>query len=105
MSDALDIRVASALMRLRLIERALHGRGEWSMEYAGVTAPVCRFVRNDRVSLVAHFPPLCLLDDPPLAVSLFEDGDLVHVLPLAEPLCESGASVWLDVAIPDPVTV
>ncbi len=106
MGEMLDLRVAQTLMRLRLIERALHGRGRWTMEYAGITVPVTSFVRGDRVSFVANFPAVCVMgDEPVLSVGLLYDGDLVWSIALEEALDEGGCQFWWDLALPDPVPV
>lgn len=99
MGEVIAMDVAVALMRLRLVERALHDRGRWEMEYAGVRVPVTRIPREHCVSLVAHFPPLCYMEDPPDSVGILIDGDLVHTIGLAAPLDEDGCEVWLDLEI------
>lgn len=106
MGELLAFDVSVALMRLRLIERALHDRGGWEMEYAGVRVPVSQFTRADRVSLVGHFPPVCpMSDDPGLAVCLYHRGEMVHVAALEQPLSEDGCQVWIDLALDSSVPV
>lgn len=105
MPDSLDLTVAAALMRWRLIERALHDHKPWSMQYAGVTVPATRFIRADRISFVAHFPAMCPLTEPEYAVTLLCDGEPLRVLSIDEPLDEDGSRVWLDLAIQSPVPV
>lgn len=103
-TSVLDMRVGVALMRLRLLERAIHDRGVWEMEYAGVKTPVSRFVREDRVSLVAHFPAMCpLTQSGQPQVGLYIDGELVRAFPLSAPLDEEGAEVWCDLVLETPV--
>lgn len=105
MDNVLDLSIRAAQMRLGLVERALHDRGRWEAEYAGVRVPVSRFIREDRVSLVAHFPPLCPLGEPLLAVGIHIDGELVRMLPIEQPLDEDGCEFWVDLVLAAPVTV
>jgi hypothetical protein len=104
MSNVLDLKVGAALMRLRLIERALHDRGSWEMEYAGTRVPLSRFLKDDRVIMVAHFPAMCPLD-PQEAVSIMVNGEHVWTVALDEPLPEDGCSLYYDMALQDPVLV
>lgn len=103
--SALDIRVAQALASLRLVERALHDHSAWSMEYAGVRVPVSRFIREDRVSFVGHFEPMCLIEDAPVEVGLYCEDQLVRMISLPEPISEDGGQVWFDLMISTPVRV
>jgi hypothetical protein len=93
---SLEIQIAQALMRWRLVERALHSRQPWSMEYNGVRVPASRFIRDGRVSFVGHFPPMCPLQDPDLIVVLYDGDEMVHCIPLEERLDEDGSQVWWD---------
>lgn len=101
--EALEFQVAQALLRWRLVERALHGHGKWEMTYHGTSVPVVRFFREGRVSLVAHFPPLCVLDDPDLTITLTYDDEVLRVLTLEHPLDEEGCEVWVDLLVGEPV--
>src|SRR5262245_29985453 len=98
--EALEFQVAQALLRWRLVERALHGHGVWAMTYNDLSVPVSRFIREGRVSLVSHFPPFCLIDEPDLRITLtYDDGDgpeVMRVIGLDEPLDEEGCEVWVD---------
>lgn len=105
MSETLDLKVAAALMRLRLIERALHDRGEWSMEYAGARVPVSRFHREHCISFVAHFDAMCPIGDAPRSLDLYSGEDLVRVIPLEDSLPEDGCTVWWDLSLHTPVSV
>lgn len=103
MPEMLDIRVAQAMMRLRLVERALHSHGSWTMRYAGVEVPASRFIRADRVSFVAHFPPMCTLAEPVLSIDLLCDGEMLRCISLDDALAEDGSRVWWDLALDEPV--
>ena len=106
MTNVLDLQVGAALSRLRLIERALHDdTGFWEMEYNGIKVPVVRFSREDRVSLVAHFPAMCVLGSPQQALGLYIDGELFRMLPLEKPLDEAGCEVWYDLVLESSVPV
>src|SRR5262245_46816288 len=101
--ETLDFQVAQALLRWRLVERALHGHGVWLMTYHDISVPVIRFIREGRVSLVGHFPALCVLDEPDLTITLSYEGEVLRVLPLAQPLDEDGCEVWAAMMVGTPV--
>lgn len=105
MTAPLDLTVARALMRWRLMERAVHDRGSWSMRYAGITVPATRFIREDRVTLVAHFPAMCPLTEPDLRIDLLIDGEQVHAIALEDFLPEDGYQVQYDLMVFEPVPV
>jgi hypothetical protein len=74
------------------------------MSYNGTSVPVTRFIREGKVSLVGHFPPLCMLDEQPdLAITLSYEGEVQRVIPLGEPLDEDGCEVWIDMVVSEPV--
>lgn len=51
----LDIRVAQALMAARLMERALHDEGPWSVSWNGQNSPAERLVTRDGIVFAATF--------------------------------------------------
>jgi hypothetical protein len=54
----LDERVAGAVSRARLLERALHSPHGWSIERGGQTSPASRELLSDRVVFTARFSGL-----------------------------------------------
>lgn len=74
MSDSpnLEERVGQLVYDVRLMERALHDRGSWSMRWRGFEAPAERVVSDGSVTFYASFP--VLEDDGDQRVLLLLDG-------------------------------
>lgn len=52
---SLDLAVSRAVMKLRLMEHALHGNASWEMRFANTTAKANKTVFDDRVVFSATF--------------------------------------------------
>jgi hypothetical protein len=98
----LDLLVAEAVFRVRLIERALHDAGPWSMRYGGFDAPAVRLIAADRVIFRAHFPDVCWISDPGPTVLLLCDGETVSVQSIGRPEDGEFTMEW-EIALPEPV--
>lgn len=77
MTDELDFAVAQAIFRAQQIERALHDRGPWTMEWAGHTVPACRLIGKREITFLAHFPEHCYLAEPEPTMTLLCRGQVV----------------------------
>ena len=100
----LDNMVAAAVYRVRLIERALHDLGPWTMSYNGVQAPAVRMIAHDRVIFRAHFPDVCWISEPEPTVVLLCDGEPVSARPIERPEDGEFTMEW-EIALPEPVRV
>lgn len=83
--DTLDLAVAQAVHAARLLERALHDPGEWSMEYAGQVFPAQRIVHRDHIHFRGTLPAQCWVSEPETVLSLLIDGEVISVRPIAHP--------------------
>ena len=83
--DTLDLSVAQAIHAVRLLERALHDDGEWSMDYAGQSLRVTRLIHRDHIHMIAMLPAQCWLHEPDGALSLLLDGEVQAVRQVTHP--------------------
>jgi hypothetical protein len=75
----LDIMVASAMVRARQLERAVHDRGPWTIRRGSESFPASRLVHARGVTFIARTPDLCWLSQEPL--DLYCGQDLVSSRP------------------------
>lgn len=99
----LDLAAARAVMQARLLERAVHDPGPWTMEYGGILMPTSRFLLPDRAIFVAHLPEHCWLRAPE-SLTLHCRGELVASKVIEHPGDESCQILW-EIVLPEPVTV
>lgn len=75
--ENLDLTVARAVFTTKLLERALHDEGPWTLSWGPFEVPIERTVTSDSVTFHAEFPEHCYLEPPlPVAV-LWCDGEAV----------------------------
>lgn len=98
----LDLLVAEAVFRVRLIERALHDAGPWSIRYGGQDAPAVRMIAADRVIFRAHFPGVCWISDPDETATLLCGGESVSIRPIEPPQDGEFTMEW-EIALPETV--
>lgn len=69
MDENLDLTVAQAVFTTKLLERALHDEGPWTLAWGPFEVPVERVLVDDGVAFTAEFPEHCYLEPPhPVAV-------------------------------------
>lgn len=81
----LDLIASRLVLAARLLERALHDDGPWSMAYGPLVAPARREVDEGGVRLVADFAPHCWLARPDPVVELRCRGVVVNARPVEDP--------------------
>lgn len=69
----LDSNVARAVFTTKVLERALHDAGPWTLSWGPFDVPVERILTEDGVTFRAEFPEFCHLD-PPYPVALLKCG-------------------------------
>lgn len=72
----LDFMAAQAVARAKLLERACHDPGPWSIEVQGVHVPAIKVRTPSRVVFLASFPDLCWVE-PPEVAWLYCAGELI----------------------------
>lgn len=75
----IDTLVATAVFRARLIERALHDAGPWSIGYADQVLPAERIIEDDRIVFRAVLPRQCWVVPPDSRLVLRSGEDVVAV--------------------------
>lgn len=99
----LDLAAAQAVVRARLLERAVHDPGPWAIRIGEVTVEAVRIRTPRRVAFVAHFDELPPHRD---AVGwLLCRGEEVSSKQLGELLGPSAVTWTLEFAEPDPEPV
>ena len=96
---ALDLAISRAITMARVLERALHDQGFWSMELRGVRVQAAREVREDRVVFRAEFPPMEAAQSPISLLTLYCDDDEVLSRTMSFKGGESFMAEWV-LAIP-----
>ena len=81
----LERRASQAVHAARLLERAVHDSGPWTMAWGPHEVGVDRIVSQDRVTFYAAFPESCYLERPPATVFLRCDGEDVAVQQVVYP--------------------
>lgn len=104
MMTALESQVSRALMRLRLIERALHDQDGWGIHCEGVIALATVEVDESTVRIIATLPGLCSIGDDLPIVDITKDGEFIWTTRLDGPLGESGTDVTVGFALGDLVS-
>lgn len=74
MEENLDTTVAQAVYTTKLLERALHDSGPWSLSWGPFVSPVTRLVSGSEVIFRAEFAEHCWLE-PPIPVAVLYCGD------------------------------
>lgn len=85
MDTSLDLLVSRALFSTRVLERALHDDGQWTLEWAGIEVPVRRTALPDGVTFSADFPEVCHLTEPYPVALLKVDGEVVSAKTIEYP--------------------
>lgn len=78
----LEFAVAQAAFRARQMERALHDRGPWTIQWGAFTVPACRLIGEREIRFLAHFPAHCYLapvDGPALLLCRGEVVGTKHI--------------------------
>ena len=85
MDKNLDYTVSRAVFGARVLERALHGKGVWTLAWGPLEVPVERTIVDDGVTFTAHFPEVCHLE-PPYPVALLKvDGEVISAKTIEHP--------------------
>lgn len=74
MDRNLDVAVAQAVYTTKLLERALHDSGPWTLSWGPFTVPVTRLISNSEVTFRAEFAEHCWLE-PPHPVAILRCGE------------------------------
>lgn len=83
---ALDAAVARTVYMARLLERAAHSTGVWTMSWRGVEVRAERTIGDEGVTFRAEIPALCPLSEAGSdVVELRLDGVLQHVIDVTVP--------------------
>jgi hypothetical protein len=69
----LDLTVAQAVFTTKVLERALHDDGPWTLSWGPFEVPVTRELDGLGVTFRADFPEFCHLE-PPYPVALLKSG-------------------------------
>ena len=97
---SLDLAVSRAIMRLRLLERAVHDDGPWEIRVGDQVLQAVRIVFDDRVVFSVHFSSI---PTQPM-LELLCAGELVSVRPVEHPGYAPFILDW-EIALTDPVGV
>lgn len=100
---ALDLDVAQAVFAAHQMERAVNDPGPWTITYGEHTAPACRWITEDRVIFVAHFPDVCWLDVEPI-LTLSANGEVVGTRRIEPPGDGQWKAEWV-FRLPQPLSV
>lgn len=101
----LDIAVARAVARAKLLERAVHDSGPWEIEINGMRFPAVKVKSDVRVLFLTHIPQMCFVTAPEFA-QLYCRGELVGSRQIITPLEGSYSIQWaLSVDEPSPISV
>jgi hypothetical protein len=76
-NENLDLTVAQAVFTTKLLERALHDHGPWTLSWGPFEVPVIRQITDVGVTFVAEFPAHCFLEPPHPVAILRCDGEAV----------------------------
>ena len=69
MDENLDVTVAQAVFTTKVLERALHDNGPWTLAWGPFEVPVERQIEGHGVTFLAEFPEHCYLEPPyPVAI-------------------------------------
>ena len=81
----LDSTVAQVVFVARVLEKAVHSEGTWTMAWGPHEVPAVRVLTDDGVLFSADFPEACYLEqiDSPLVLLL--DGETVTVRSMEHP--------------------
>lgn len=90
---ALEAQVSKALMRLRMIERAIHDQQGWTLHCAGMSAPATIEVTGDLLRITGTLPGACTIGDEFPIVDIAKDGEQVWSVRLDGHLGEQGTEV------------
>lgn len=71
----IELLVSQAVHNARLLERALHDSGPWTIAYGAVEVPAVRLIADDRIIFRAHFPDACLVNPPVYATFVLRCRD------------------------------
>lgn len=63
----LDFMAAQAVARAKLLERACHDPGPWSIEVQGIRVAAVKVRTPSRVIFLASFPAICWIEPPEVA--------------------------------------
>lgn len=76
---ALDTLAARAVYAARLLERAVHSSGPWTIAWGPFEVEASREVGDDRVVFRAEFPDACFIEAPAPTATLSDAGEVVSV--------------------------
>jgi hypothetical protein len=93
-AESLDIKVSKVVYAAKLLERALHDTGSWTMSWGPFEVPAVRVLDDDGVLFSAVFPEVCHLEEPSPTVLLRCDGDIVSSRDIDFPGDTSFSLLW-----------
>lgn len=90
----LELVAAQALFAARLLERAVHDEGPWTMRWGTIEVPATRTVTEAGVVFEAEFPQLCYLEPPGPNVLLLCRGEVGGIRAVDHPGDTAFVIVW-----------
>lgn len=96
---ALGMQVTAGLMRLRMIERALHDKDGWGIACSGLSAPAVVEEIDYGIRFTAVLPGLCSLGEDDPIIDITKDGDAVWSVRLDGSLGENGTEVVYEASL------
>jgi hypothetical protein len=82
---ALDFAVSRAVFAARLLERAAHAKGGWTITWGPHTVEAVREETPVGITFTATFPEVCYLEPPDPNVVLRHNGEVVSIKAIDHP--------------------